>query len=174
VGRYKLRYFTDLSGRIYMAYRDEIWYGFNRAEDITLSSRRTWKYVYIPAPVEESLDLFALVWLAAYKHAVLLKPFDEAKKLAEASFEKTAKLRSGEYALLKALAVLSGTNHFSLILSAEKVLTDAERLRFGKKRVSWLPPELRELSSRAKVHPLCYVFAKSALYYIRGRGYDKA
>jgi len=169
MGRYRLRYFTDLAGRIYLAYRDEIWYGFNRSEDITLSARRSWKYVYLPSPVEESLDLFALIWLAAYKHAVLWKPFDEAKKFVEASFDKRAKLRSGEHALLKSLAALAGTNHFSLILSASEVLRDAERLRFGKKRVAWLPPALRELSSRSKVHPLCYVFAKSALFYMRER-----
>jgi len=170
MGRYRLRYLTDLAGRIYLAYRNEIWYGFNRSEDIPLTARRSWKYVYLPSPVAESLDLFALIWLAAYRHAALLKPFDEAKKIVETSFDKQVKLRSGEYDLLKRLAILAGTNHFSLILSAERVLTDAEKLHFGKKRVSWLPPELRALSPRAKVHPLCYVFARSALYYIKGGG----
>jgi len=167
VGRYKLRYFTDIAGRIYMMYRNEIWYGFNRSEDIPLSTRRSWKYVYIPAPVEESLDLFSLIWLAFYRKAAVWKPFEEAKKIAEASFDKQVKLRSGEYALLKRLAALAGTNHFSLILSAERVLADAEKLQFSKKRVAWLPPDLLTLSPKAKVHPLCYVFAKSALFYIR-------
>ncbi|ADM28764.1 hypothetical protein Igag_1972 [Ignisphaera aggregans DSM 17230] len=169
MGRYRLRYFTDLAGRIYMAYRDEIWYGFNRSEEIPLGTRRSWKYVYIPAPVAESLDLFALIWLATYKNSILWKPFNEAKEVAETSFDKQVKLRSGEYDLLKRLATLAGTNHFSLILSAERVLADAEKLQFSKKRVAWLPPALRELSSRSKVHPLCYVFAKSALFYMRGR-----
>jgi len=147
-------------------YRNEIWYGFNRSEEISVGSRTSRKYIYIKAPVEEGMDLFALIWLASFREKISWLPFDDAENRCRNQFNKVAKLRIGEYILLKKLSLMAETNYYSLILSTYNVLDELNVLRQSKKRVTWLHPDLLKLSSKAKLHPLCYVFAKSSLYYL--------
>ena len=174
MSRYKLRYFSDIAGRIYMMYRNQIWYGFNRSEDIPVGERKSWKYIYLPAPVEDSMDLFSLIWLASYRGSIEVISYDDAQNLASTLFKRKVKLRNGEYVLLKRLGYLSGLNHYTLIVSAKNVLREVEILKNAKRRVMWLHPDLLKLSTKSKIHPLCYVFAKSTFFYIKRWKHDQA